>query len=278
MKTPIQRILVPLDPSEYAKAATLRACQSAQLHQARVTGLTVLDVPGIRTEIAPADPVLWEFVEKGIQSGIEDAREKIGKIQGFFSDTCREFEVEHEDFSIEGVPSRLLLDASALHDLVVIGVRTLFHFETRNRPGNSLAKLLGRTATPILAVPLSTNESFYKKVVITYDGSMNAARTLRDFASFAAPFDFEITVVSAEDDSLHGEYLLHDASSYLHAHGFEQFDTVHVKKRSIPSNLLRDADLIVAGIHSKKFFKDQVIGSLTHHLIDRGDTALFLSH
>ena len=46
MKDAVKKIMVPLDVSDYCEAATLRACEVAQKHDAILTGLTILDVPG----------------------------------------------------------------------------------------------------------------------------------------------------------------------------------------------------------------------------------------
>ena len=49
----IKRILVPLDPSPYSKSAVQLACQIAKIYQAEVTGLVILDLPGIEDSIGP---------------------------------------------------------------------------------------------------------------------------------------------------------------------------------------------------------------------------------
>jgi len=153
MKPTIQRIIVPLDPSAYARSATLRACQVARSHDAELTGVAVLDSPGIRAQVAPLDTYHWTLVQETLRSARSDAEEKISSVLDEFSSLCREQGVRHRSFESEGVPAQVLLQASELHDLIVVGLRTFFHFETRDQPGDSLAKLLHRTATPLLAVP-----------------------------------------------------------------------------------------------------------------------------
>ncbi len=278
MNTQVQRILVPLDPSEYTEAATLRACEIAKAHDAVIFGLTVLDTPGIRSQVAPADMAYWPLVRDTILSAIEEAKDKIGDLQAKFAGICKTQGVKHAEAEMEGVPAEMILDASALYDLVVTGLRSYFHFETREGPGDSLTKVLNRTATPILAVPGARPEEPFEQVLIAYDGSLNAARTLRDFAAFAVPYNFQLSVSTAHGDEAHARTCLERAAAFLRAHGFSPIETSYHRGDTIPDEALEKANLVVAGIHSKRFFKDMMAGSFTKHLIERGDSSLFLSH
>ena len=278
MTTPIKKIAVPLDPSKFAKAATIRACEIARAHDASLTGMTVLDSPGIRTHLQPTEPYMPMVIEEGIREFINDAQQQIAEIRQQFASTCDELKAEHIEPQFEGLPASVILDASALHDLIVIGLRTFFHFETTLKPGSSLTQLLKRTVTPVLAVPVEEPDRPFQRALITYDGSMNAARTLREFVAFAEPFDFEITVATAETDERMALWLLEEASGYLRAHGVEKFDSLHLNEPTIPEYILDEYDLIAAGIHSGRFFRDRLVGSLTTNMIERCDTALFLSH
>ncbi len=60
----IKRILLPLDPSSYTKTATYIACKIAQLHHAEVTGLVILDLPGIERSIGPIPMGALHYAEK----------------------------------------------------------------------------------------------------------------------------------------------------------------------------------------------------------------------
>ncbi len=63
----------------------------------------------------------------------------------------------------------------------------------------------------------------------------------------------------------------------------EQLDIPHAETEAqgVPADsILEDietSDLVVAGIHSRKFLKDIFVGSLTRQLIDYGHTPLLLS-
>lgn len=280
MNSTIQRILVPLDPSEYTEAATLRACEIARTHYAQLEGLVVLDTPEIRSHIAPVEIAHWPSVADVINDALKDAEEVITQARYDFANRCEEARVAHCESELEGIPANRILEASALFDLVVTGLRTFYHFETREGPGNSLSKFLDRTVAPVLAVPKGHREPF-KKVLVAYDGSFGSSRALRDFVGFAKPYQFEITLFSADSDQAQAEALTNRAAAYLRAHNFKDIKTATSNKSpidAIEQDYIEEVDLVVAGIHSRKFLKDAFVGSLTNKLIELGHTALFLSH
>tara|TARA_R110002096_G_scaffold206192_8_gene392365 strand:+ start:6685 stop:7533 length:849 start_codon:yes stop_codon:yes gene_type:complete len=277
----IQRILVPLDPSDYSTAATLRACDVAKAHYAQVEGLVVLDSPEIRSYIAPLEMQNWPAVIDAMSSALEEAKEEIEDVEKRFAETCDSLHTTHQEVLVEGLPPNLILEASALFDLIVVGLRTFFHFETRDTPGDSLVKILDRTVTPVLAVP-NSEPAPIKNVVVAYDGSFNSARALRDFVAFAKPFEFNYTLFCADKDEEHAKHSIESAASYLRSHDINDFDVVTSTDTAFEAlekeGLLEKADLIVSGIHSRKFIKDAFVGSFATSLIDYGKVALFLSH
>jgi nucleotide-binding universal stress UspA family protein len=280
MNSSIQRILLPLDPSPHAEAATLRACDIAHRHFAQITGLAVLDSPEIRRCFSPVEVSHWPSVRANVDLALDEARETIARAEERFASICDQHHVAHTEAELEGVPASLITEMSGLYDLMVIGLRTFFHFETREGAGDSLVRVLDRTACPVLAVPARPAASF-ERVVIAYDGSFPASRALRDFVGFARPMGFRITLFSAGGDRAQGEALLERAGAYLRSHDLGDF-SVHVSDRApwdaFRDELLEETDLLVAGIHSRKFLVDPFIGSFTKQLIDLDRIPLFLSH
>ena len=278
--SPIKRILVPLDPSEYTEAATQLACQVAKAHEAQIEGLCVIDTPAIRRDVAPADMMLWPAVIDAITAAEADAKAEMDAARSKFAATCDAEGAHHHETKITGLPASHILEMSTLYDLVVMGMRTYFHFETHG-VCDSLAKVLDRTVTPVLAAPLGEATSF-KRVIVTYDGSFSSGRALRDFADFAAPYDCEVTLFTAHASDDHAQQLLENAGACLNAHGITKIDNVATKKDPLDAlygeGLIDGADLVVAGVHSRKFLKDAFVGSFANQLIERGDTAVFFSH
>ncbi|MDF1825192.1 MAG: universal stress protein [Verrucomicrobiales bacterium] len=276
----LKRILVPLDASIYTNGATETAIRIAKAHRASVTGIAVLDSPEIRSSIIPAVGPYYPMMVDAVQAKVEHADQVLRDTLIRFSKTCEEAGVEHDETEYEGIPAHKLLESSIFHDLVVLGLETSFHFETRGGRGDTIDKLIDHTATPVLAVPPS-GAANPEKVVIAFDGSFGASRALRDFIPFAAPFDPDITLVSAELPPGKSTFLLGNAETLLKSHGFSNVQSTASEapvEETFSPELLAEADLIVAGIHSRRPIRDMFTGSFTAKLIREHNKPLFLSH
>ena len=280
MKPSLKRILVPLDPSKFARAATKTACRIAKDFDATVAGVAVLDSDGIRSDLVPGIGPYYPMMSEQIRTRVQHADKVVRECMDKFAKTCEEEGVKHQETEYDGVPAQKLLESSIFFDLIVTGIRTFFQFETlESDEGRTIDQLLDRTVTPVLAVPENGLEKL-DRVMIAFDGSFGSARALHDFVQLAAVSSPEVTLVVAEKPEKESEFLLDQAAAFLQAHGVDKISKVasDVSAEDTIEARIDDADLIVAGIHSRKLIKDLFVGSLVKYLIKRGDTALFLSH
>jgi nucleotide-binding universal stress UspA family protein len=283
MKATIRRILLPIDPSVFAEAATDTACLIAKAHRAQITAVAVLDSDEIRASLIPAIgpyyPMMVEEVQKKIRHADHTLRECLARCAA----TCHAAGVEHRETEYEGIPAEKLLGSAIFYDLIVTGLETSFHFETRGTRSESLHHLLDRTATPVLAVP-ATGLAKIERVLVAFDGSAPAARALHDFMALATTFKPEIVLVSAGLPRERSDFLLGNAELLLRAHGFERIvrHAAEAPIADVIDTLLSaeggGADLVVLGIHSGSLIKKLFVGSFTKKLIEQGDIPLFLSH
>lgn len=281
MKSTIRRILVPLDPSVFAEAALESACFLAKAHHAAVSSVAVLDSDEIRASLIPAIGPYYPLMVEEMQKKITHADHILRDCLTRASDFCLAAGVEHRESEYEGIPAEKLMASSIFHDLVVAGLETSFHFETRGDRGDSLHRLLDHTSTPVVAVP-ATGMKKLERALVAFDGSTGSARALHDFMRLAAPFDPEIVVVAAEKTTEQSDFLLGNAELLLHDHGFEK-----VSREAAPEPVgeaferilsERGADLVVLGMRSRNVLRDFFIGNFTKTMIERGDASLFLSH
>ncbi|MEX2580664.1 MAG: universal stress protein [Verrucomicrobiales bacterium] len=280
MSEAIKRILVPLDPSPHARAATQTACEVARKHKAELAGVAVLDSSEIRANLVPAIGPYYPMMIDAVQEKVHHADKLLDDCLEEFAATCEREKVRHFETEYEGIPAQKLLESSIFFDLIVMGLKTSFHFETRGLGGESLDNLLDRTSTPVLAVPTSGMLA-PSKVLIAFDGSFGATRALHDFVGFGRPYDFEITVISADMKTDRLGFLLDNAKIFLENHGFSKVACIASGdsiEKAVDEDMTSDFDLIVAGIHSRKTVKDYFLGSFAKQLIQRDDTPLFLSH
>lgn len=280
MKTGVRRILVPVDPSVYTGAATETACRIALKHEAQVAGVAVLDSPEIRSGSVSAIGPYYPSSMDEIRAKVTHAEKILAECKARFAMTCEEYGVPHLETEYEGIPAQRFFASSIFFDLVVTGLETAFHFETRGEKCNCLSEILDTTVTPTLAVPIMGMPKL-EKVLVAFDGSFSSARALRDFVEFARPYNPEIKVLTASEKAVQCDFLLRNAKEYLRVHGLSRVEIVGSDAPvfdAVEAFAGEDVDLVVAGIHSKKKIRDLFVGSFTKQLIESGNKAVFLSH
>ncbi|MGK0186766.1 MAG: nucleotide-binding universal stress UspA family protein [Verrucomicrobiales bacterium] len=275
----IKRILIPLDLSSFSTSATRAACAIAQHHAASVDGLVVLDLPEIIGQDVPYHAWMQPDALVKNAARAKEAKKRISEALARFKEVCESENVSHFEAAKQGVPADRILESASFHDLVVIGLRTFFHFETDDSAGDTLEEILRAPQTPILAVPESSPND-WRRVLIAFDGSPSACKALKEFARLAQAYEMDITLLMSAKDKAIAETCTEAAREYLLAHGLKQIETVVSDDdilELLHAKYLNTFDLIVSGSHSRKYLKDFFVGSVARKLIDHGETALLLS-
>jgi nucleotide-binding universal stress UspA family protein len=276
----IRRIIVPLDPSPYADAAVSYAIQLAQAHNAAVTGFMVVDTPGIHESVSPISPGAAVYAKKAENRLEAEAHERIREVLEKFASRCDEAGVTHEEIEDQGDPVEAVARESAFYDLLVVGLRTHFHFQTSQTEGQTLQHLVGRLATPILAVtedhvPLSEKLN----VVVAFDGSPAAVRSLRQFTQLAAFSNPNIAILTADEHLEAARRIFGPAEEYLRVYGYTditaEWTPMHIAD-AIDEEFIDKADLVVLGMHAKHGIFSFVVGSLTNHMIRMASVPVFI--
>jgi nucleotide-binding universal stress UspA family protein len=270
----IKRILIPLDPSPFTESALKIGTTMAKMNQAELTGLVVLDIPGIEKSIGPVPLGGLHYAEKIEKAKLKEAEERIQQLQEKFKNICEKEGVSYRLAEQQGSPSERIIQESIFYDAILIGMRTFFHFETQDSPGDSLEKILDETITPVYAVPEKLdlpNVPLEKiRVLIAFDGSLPSARALQRFAQLAPVDIFEVQLLISEEDEEKAKYYLNEAEAYLKLHNVNDIEKEWIKgniKDAIDQKYLDWAHVIVVGAHSKSGLFKFMVGSLTQHLI-----------
>ena len=270
----IKRILIPLDPSPFTDSTLKIGTTMAKINQAELTGLVVLDIPGIEKSIGPIPLGGLHYAEKIEKAKQKEAADRIRQLQEKFKNICEKEGVSYRLAEQQGSPSERIIQESIFYDAILIGMRTFFHFETQDSPGDSLEKILDETITPVYAVPEKLelpNVPLEKiKVLIAFDGSLPSARALQRFAQLAPVDIFEVRLLISEQDEEKANYYLNEAEAYLKCHNVNNIEKEWIKghiKEAIDQNYLDWAHVIVVGAHSKAGLFKFSVGSLTQHLI-----------
>ncbi len=156
----------------------------------------------------------WKFLsaEKLENEKKEEARQRIDDLLIKFKAKCEKEGIAYQESQRQGSPSTQILNESIYFDLLIIGLRTYFNFETSDKSGRSLDKLLNQSVTPIYGVPenlhLMTKPDRKIRVLVAFDGSPLAARAMQRFALLVSPDLYEFTLLNSSDDEEEGREML----------------------------------------------------------------------
>jgi nucleotide-binding universal stress UspA family protein len=276
----LKRILVPLDPYPFSKSAVSHACELAADHGAEVTGLIIIDKPGIHESVSPVSPGSAHIAHKAELRMEAEAHERLLDVLKDFGKRCDEVGVEHRSIERSGEPASVIEEISGYYDLLVIGLRTHFHFQTSEDPGETLSELIGHLSSPILAVP-ETYSPFGTtlETVIAFDGSPASIRSMRQFAMSFAEKDLDIVLLTATDEIEEAKKIAEPAKEYLAAYGFDDVrlewepgDIIDI----VDERYIDSAEVIVSGMHSKKGFFEFHVGSLPDHLVSEAKIPVYI--
>jgi nucleotide-binding universal stress UspA family protein len=272
-----------LDPSPFSESALNLACVIAKVYDAEVTGMVILDIPGIEESIGPVPIGGIHLAEKLEKEKKEEARQRIEALIEKFKIKCRKEGVRHREAERQGSPSAQILNESIYYDLLIVGLRSYFHFETSEKYGRSLDTLLKESVTPIYGVPedlhLLVKPDRKIRVLMAFDGSPLAARAMQHFSNLITPDIYEVTLLNSSDDKEEGEMILSRAEEYLNSHNITNIKKVWTAENVIDvikTQYYDSMDGFVVGAHSHEGIFDFLAGSLTKFLVKSAKKPVFI--
>lgn len=276
----LKSVLLPLDRSPASESARDFAIGLVARRDALVEGLVVVDVPTI-TAGAAAPIGGAAFKHRRDDALIDDARMQLAESLADFERACRLAVVMHRATNLDGVPYDVINDRARLHDLIVIGRGTCFHFETSEAFDVTLGKLLKDSARPLFVVPGEIPQG--GPVIVAADGGLPSARSVLLFAQFELHKDDSIHVVSIADSEEQAKDCAEITADYLRVHGYAA-QGVGVASGEQPWAIILDqivsqsARALVMGAHSARGLRDFFFGSTASKLINGSTVPIFIHH
>ena len=278
----IRRILVALDVDSDTPTATQFANEIAQRHGAEVTGLAVIDQESISADARGGGIGSMYYAEKLRDQTTQETHDKALEIIGEFEGVMETSEVPHRAGVKEGVPFRRIVEDMKVHDLLVVGREPHFFYGDPEQSTKTLVRVVKETIAPTFVVGEWYRE--VQRVLVSYDGSDAAARTMQRFAQLQ-PFgtDVHVELLHVHDgDRDESELLLGLAQAYLQAHGLDaqplSVSGGKPNERIVEHAQKMEADVVVAGTHSVGMIQRLAFGSTTEALLKNCPVPLFLHH
>jgi nucleotide-binding universal stress UspA family protein len=276
----MSKILFPVDPSEYTATGWRYILDIAKNHKPYVEGIAIIDVLDLVEQAVTYFP-LPQGTEGHIKKEEEllaDARRKAEEELIRFKERCKEVRIRCSAKIMEGRPDFIIEQKSNYSDLIVMGLRNFFHFETRKRPETSMKQILGHVTAPVLGVPEKFRK--IKRVLVAYDQSAPSARAVQQFVKIMDGNSYEIILLTKSEDENDAMEKLKDLEDYLAHHGHMSVTKKWISRslrKTVEKDYLDQVDLVVCGQYSKRPVAEFFVGKFTQFLIDRNRTAIFVS-
>jgi nucleotide-binding universal stress UspA family protein len=277
----LHTILVGLDGSSHSDTAVELGIRWSKKFDCQLTGVGVIDEPEIR---APQGVPVGggAFKQQADEAKMAEATRRVEQFLSAFSLKCSQHEVPCKLLEEVGIPYEEILLEAQRYDLIMIGKETQFHFETRIGADDTVEALLRRTPRPVVVMPevLPTGDG----VLIAYDGSLNAARSLQSFANMGLAALGDVHILSSDKhDKVAAAKIADRADEFLGFHGIKA--TVHavVDSRS-PGELIVEkskelnVELIVMGSYGRSKLAEFFLGSVTRKVLGTSTVPMFLYH
>ncbi len=272
------KILLGLDGSSYAEAAVEYACQIALAHSAAVTGVAIIDLPGIQSTSGPVPLGGAHYEVQREEHLLEETRQKSKMILDEFARTCQSRQIKSILHADTGSPFSEIIEESKFHDFTVIGKKSFFGYSDHETFG-TLEKILKNGLTPVLAVPDSVQK--IENVLVAYDNSIPAAKVVHIFLLLGIWNACDITLLTVSDNVEAAEGLLSNLGEFFQSYGI---NPNLVTRSGNPDAEVKsyitenDIDLLVMGAYGRRSVREFFVGSVTQHLIQKTDIPLFLYH
>jgi len=274
----IKRILVGLGGTTYTPSAVRHAIDLSRLHDAELTGVTVVDMDRL-THVGAAPIGGSGAAEELVEHRVAVTRQRMEQAVAGFEADCREAGVRHRVDCETGDPFALMTALSRYHDLMIFGLRSVFDNGLGIDAPDALARLIGQGVRPIVAA--AEQHRTIHRVLLTQSGSIESAKTIKGFIRMRIWPEVLLKVITCGQQEDDGEQFLRDTADYCRAHGY-RVETEHLPGTPHEAILAQadqwNADLIVLGSSVRSYLLRKIFGETFCHVIQNAHRPLFLSH
>ncbi len=278
----LKRILVPLDTSDYSKAAVDYACSMANQHDATLTGIVVLNLFGLKKSLGRPGVGGIHYYKKLEDFKIKEAQEHIEKLKSDFAQKCKKKGINYTIDDEQGRPSSWILEDGKFHDIIVIGMKTHFRLGSGRETGASSERIIENSVTPKYLIPSKEGlRQKLNKVLVLLDEGQPSGRALQRYCQVGLPgATKKIRVIMTCKKEKEGREAIERAKQLLGAHGFKSVEDFWYPN-SIKKHLEEDghvdwADLIVKAPNPESEIIHFKFSNLTKFLIKLEKKPLFL--
>lgn len=276
----LKGILVGLDGSPHADAATELGVRWAERFDALLVGLAVIDEPALTApEATPLGGAYFKG-EKDQEKLLEAHRRADGWLNRF-SLRCSQAGVASKVLEDDGDPVDRFAAQAQRYDLVILGQKTCFRSGDPADPDDTLEGLLRRPPRPVVVVPETLPAD--GPTIVAYDGSPPSARALASYVASGLAAERQTVVVTVGSDFTEAARIADRAVDFLSLHGIAATAKPVAQSGGHGECVLAAADaanagLLVMGAFGHSQLHDMLFGCTTKTVLRKAKVPVFLDH
>jgi nucleotide-binding universal stress UspA family protein len=277
----IKSILVALDGSEHAQAASRYALWLAERMQATAVGLHVVDVVSIEGSGSFLHDVSGSLGFEpylDFSSKMREVLQERGRtILDGFAEDCRKQGVRCDSHLGTGIIANEICEQARTADLVVIGHRGLNERFSTGLLGGTTESVTRKCPKPVLVVPMEFQP--VTRPLLAYDGSQRAAAAMHQAAELAVALSVPLTVLHVGKDEGAAQKTLEEARRYLTSY---RLDVDCIARSGYANEVIVDVmaegpyDLLVIGAYGHGRIIEMVLGSTTEYVLRNTSAPVYL--
>lgn len=283
----VKSILIGLDGSPFSHAAIALGMRWAKQLDAMLVGIGIVDEPNVVNPLPnpvvpglpPIDPMAQQI--RLDQQLLKEEHRHVERYLQQFTLQCAERQIACKLLEDVGVAAERLAMQVERFDLMILGRRTFFHRGSSEELDTTLKEVARHSPRPVVTVPNSIRDS--QCVMVAYDGSAQAARSLQAFEASGLCKDKKIHIVSIAESHTEAEQHAQRAADFLNwherpymVHAIASND--HPAQTIIKQTWACDPSLLIMGAHGHSRIRDFLFGSVTRTLLKESPVPLFLFH
>ncbi|TIP09233.1 universal stress protein [Mesorhizobium sp.] len=285
----LRSILVALDGSASSVEAGQLALELGKRHRAHVEGLGIVNSAWIqRPEPVPIGGMAYK---KALDlTLLKTASDRVNAVLRTFGERAKDADfAAFETKRVDGDPRIQIEFEATAHDLVVLGRNSLFDVdgELYEMP-LCIDRVIRREPRPVLLVPPGgkPDEDLAAPVLIAFDGSPAASRTLHMFALLGLPVEREVHVLTVDNRSEDAAaasagracaLLKRHGTKNAHGIGLGDLQAGTPAEAILGTAKALGAGMIAMGAYGHRGIRE-IFGSCTRHVLENSSKSLFLYH
>ncbi|MCP3659827.1 MAG: universal stress protein [Bacteroidetes bacterium] len=274
----IKKILVVLDTSKSSQRVRDLAINIALNTKAKLTGIGILDTPSITTpRIEPLGGVAYNIDHE--DEIILKSHQHVLKLMRIFKKRGAGHDIAIKTMETKGNPIDQIQLLSHEHNIIIISRKTNFHFEAEDETDETVKKVARDNPRPIIVVP--PFKKLGEDILIAYDGSLAATRSLHMFLLLGIWEGHKIHIISIDEDFEKAENIGMQASKMCNIYNIKP-KLYCIKSNKNPAELIIEkakeikAWMVVIGAFKHNKLHDVLFDSSTSILMKNSEVPLFI--